>query len=53
MKAIEGLATRNIDADFIVSPTKVNIMKEYSNTKVARDAYISDKCAQYIKQWLD
>jgi integrase len=52
MRAMEGLAIRLKDIDFIDSPTKIHIRKEYSKTKTARDIYISDEATQYVKQWI-
>ncbi len=52
MRATEGLAIRNQDIDFTVSPTKIHIRKEYAKTRVARDIYISDEATSYLKQWL-
>ncbi len=53
MRAGEALAIRNVDLDFLVSPTKVHIRKEYSKTRVARDVYISAEATYFLKQWLD
>ncbi len=53
MRAGEALAIRNVDLDFLVSPTKVHIRKEYSKTRVARDVYISAEAMYFLKQWLD
>ena len=53
MRVTEALATRYMDLDFSVSPTKIHMRKEYSKTKVARDVYISDEATAYLKQWLD
>ncbi len=53
MRVGEALATRNMDLDFSVSPTKIHIRKEYSKTRVARDVYISEEGTNYLKQWLD
>ena len=53
MRVGEALATRNMDLDFSVSPTKIHIRKEYSKTRVARDVYISEEATDYLKQWLD
>ncbi|HEX7178678.1 MAG TPA: site-specific integrase, partial [Nitrososphaeraceae archaeon] len=53
MRVTEALATRYMDLDFSVSPTKIHLRKEYSKTKVARDVYISDEATAYLKQWLD
>ena len=53
MRVTEALATRYMDLDFSVSPTKLHIRKEYSKTKVGRDVYISDEATNYLKQWLD
>jgi integrase len=53
MRAREGLAIRKKDIDFSVSPTKVHIRKEYAKTRVARDVYISDEVAQYLREWID
>jgi integrase len=53
MRAGEALAIRNVDLDFLLSPTKVHIRKEYSKTKVARDVYISAEATYFLKQWLD
>ena len=53
MRVGEALATRNMDLDLSVSPTKVHIRKEYSKTRVARDVYISEEATNYLKQWLD
>jgi hypothetical protein len=39
--------------DFLVSPTKVHIRKEYSKTRVARDVYISAEATYFLKQWID
>ena len=53
MRVGEAVATRNMDLDFSISPAKVDIRKEYSKTKVARDVYISEEATSYLKQWLD
>ena len=53
MRAGEALAIRNMDLDLSISPAKVHIRKEYSKTRVARDVYISEEAAHYLKQWLD
>jgi hypothetical protein len=53
MRVTEALATRNMDLDFSVKPTKVHIRKEYSKTRVGRDIYVSDEATEYLKQWLD
>ncbi|MDQ4050978.1 MAG: tyrosine-type recombinase/integrase, partial [Thermoproteota archaeon] len=53
MRAIEALAIRYKDIDFMVSPTKVHLRKEFTKTKAARDIYISDEATKYLKQWLD
>jgi integrase len=53
MRAVEALSLRNKDIDFSVSPTKIHIRKEYSKTRVARDIYISDEAALYLKQWMN
>ena len=53
MRVTEALATRNMDLDFTVKPTKVHIRKEYSKTRLGRDVYISDEATNYLKQWLD
>ena len=53
MRVTEALATRYMDLDFSVSPTKIHMRKEYSKTKVGRDVYISDEATNYLKQWLD
>jgi integrase len=53
MRAVEGLAIRQKDIDFSISPTKIHIRKEYTKTRIARDIYISDEATQYLKQWLD
>ena len=53
MRAVEGLAIRIKDIDFSLSPTKVHIRKEYAKTRVARDVYISDEAAQYLREWID
>ena len=52
-RAIEALAIRLKDIDFSVNPTKIHIRKEYAKTRVARDIYISDESAHYLKQWID
>ena len=53
MRVAEALATRYMDLDFSVSPTKLHMRKEYSKTKRARDVYISDEATVYLKQWFD
>lgn len=53
MRAVEALAIRVKDCDFTVGPTKIHIRKEYAKTRVARDIYISDEAAQYLRQWID
>jgi integrase len=53
MRAVEGLAIRLKDIDFLVSPTKIHLRKEYTKTRVARDIYISDEATHYLRQWLD
>jgi len=53
MRATEALAIRIKDIDFSLSPTKVHIRKEYARTRVARDIYISDEAAQYLREWID
>jgi len=53
MRAREGLAIRKKDIDFSLNPTKVHIRKEYAKTRVARDVYISDEAAQYLREWID
>jgi integrase len=53
MRAVEGLAIRQKDIDFSMSPTKIHIRKEYTKTRIARDIYISDEATHYLKQWLD
>jgi integrase len=53
MRAMEGLAIRNMDVDFGVSPTMIRIRKEYTKTKVARNIYVSDEATAYLRQWLD
>jgi integrase len=53
MRAVEGLAIRQKDIDFSVTPTKVHIRKEYTKTGVARDIYISNEATHYLKQWLE
>ena len=50
---MEGLAIRIKDIDFSYSPTKVHIRKEYAKTRVARDIYISDEAAEYLREWID
>lgn len=52
-RAVEALAIRIKDIDFSLSPTKIHIRKEYTKTKCARDIYISEEAAQYLKQWID
>jgi integrase len=53
MRAVEATAIRLKDIDFSVSPTKIQIRKEYSKTKAARQIYISDEATKYLKQWID
>lgn len=53
MRAVEALAIRIKDIDFSLSPTKVHIRKEFAKTRVARDIYISDEAAQYLREWID
>ena len=53
MRAVEGLAIRIKDIDFSSNPVKVHIRKEYAKTRVARDIYISDEAAQYLREWID
>jgi integrase len=53
MRAVEGLAIRQRDIDFSVSPTKIHIRKEYTKTGVARDICITDEATHYLKHWLD
>lgn len=51
-RAVEALAIRIKDIDFLSSPTKIHIRKEYSKTRVSRDAYISDEATKFLKDWL-
>jgi integrase len=53
MRAVEATAIRLKDIDFSTNPTKIHVRKEYTKTRSARDVYISDEAAQYLKQWID
>jgi integrase len=52
LRAIEGLSLRLRDCDYSVTPTKIHVRKEYSKTRVARTAYISDEATNYLNEWL-
>jgi integrase len=52
LRAVEACAIRLSDIDFTVWPTKIHVRKEYAKTRIARDIYISDEAAKYLKDWV-
>ena len=49
VRAMEACSLRIQDVDFTVTPTKLHVRKEYSKTRRARDVYISQEAAEYLK----
>jgi len=52
-RAVEALAIRLRDIDLSSSPIKIHVRKEYAKTRIARDVYISDEAAKFLKDWMD
>ncbi len=53
MRAVEGLAIRNMDCDFSVSPTRIRIRADHSKTRTERLIYISSEATLELQRWFD
>lgn len=53
VRPIEACAIRIHDINFDCNPVQIHIRAEYTKTKRARDIFISDEAACWLKDWIE